>query len=211
MPYSKIHICNIALALCGTDSIRSFDENNKKSRLSDIFFDSSRDYLLTKFDWPFARSLAKLNQLDISSETLPEGFAAYQIPSDCRNPRDIWPPGSKTSWEVYGDRIHTPEQDEVFLIYTSQRTDPTYFSDTFVGLLALHLAVRICPGVTQDKKLTKELYSQFVQEQRDAWESDANVGNDYRAHDEDPNNDTFVNPDNAVSLPQEPRFLPDEP
>ena len=54
-PKSKIGICNLALAHLGADSIRSFEETNKRARMADVFFDQVRDYLLSKFDWPFFR------------------------------------------------------------------------------------------------------------------------------------------------------------
>jgi hypothetical protein len=59
----------------------------------------------------------------------------------------------------------------------------------------LGIAVRLSPSVTQDKKLTAELREQFAFEQLNAWESEANIGNSYRAHDETPANDPFVNPE----------------
>ena len=119
MPSSKIHICNIALASLGAQSIRSFDEDNKAARMCDTFFDSTRDYLLSKFDWPFARAMAKLQAIDTSAETLPPGYTAYGLPNDCRTPRDILPPGSRQSWELIGDRIYTEVAGDIFLQYTS--------------------------------------------------------------------------------------------
>jgi len=189
---SKISICNIALAMLGEDGIRSFDEVNKRARMCDIFYDSAVSYLMAKFDWPFARRYKSLKQVDL--DDLPEGINAFQIPADCRTPRDINEPGSKDQWEVFGDYIYTPV-DIVNLYYTTNDVSVTRFSDTFVSILALGIAVRMGPSITQDKALVKVLYERFTGEVREAHETDANIGNTYREFNEDPNNDSFVYPD----------------
>ena len=195
MSYSKVAIANLALATLGADAIRSFDEKNKRARMCSNFFDSTRDYLLAKFDWPFARGFKKLNEVELpDDEIAPEGMKVYQLPNECRTPRDVHPPGSKDPWSIAGDKLYTNIGRDVYLYYTIQEVNTALFSDTFVSLLALGMAVRMAPAITQDKNLSKNLYEQYRTEQLESWESDANIGEDYRMHDEDPNNDTFVNP-----------------
>jgi hypothetical protein len=201
MASSKIGICNIALAMLGADAIRSFDEANKRARMCDVFYESTKNYLLAKFDWPFARKVAKLQAVDVDALgiTVPVGSYAYQLPSDCVTPRDVLPEGSKTPWKIMAKLLYcrTPSgtDEEVLLQYTRKVVDASLFSDVFIDLLALGIAVRLSPSVTQDKKLTAELREQFAFEQLNAWESEANIGNSYRAHDETPANDPFVNPE----------------
>lgn len=199
MAHSKVGICNMALAILGADAIRAFDEKNKRARMADVFFDITRDYLLSVFDWPFARSIIQLQEVDTPDIEVPDWATVYNYPSDCRSPRDILPSGSRTRWEVIGNYILVEParslESERHLKYTKSEVDTSMYSDTFVNLLALSLAVRMCMPITQDKVLAKELKDQLRIEQLNAWESDANMGNDYRAHDEDPNNDTFVNPE----------------
>jgi len=203
MSASKIEICNIALAMLGADSIRSFDEKNKRARMADVFFDFTRDYLLAKFDWPFARKLAKIQPLDVASNklTVPAGWYPYQLPNDCHTPRDLHPYGTDRKWHIMNDVLYcevSPDVDEdLLLYYTSKNIDVSKYSFTFNNLLSLGLAVKMCPAITQDKALTNALTEQFAVEQINAWESEANIGEDYRTHDEDPNNDSFVNPDGA--------------
>lgn len=209
MPNSKISICNLALAALGEDSIRSFDEDNKRSRMCDVFFESTKEYLLSKFDWPFACKLKKLQPVILPEDEVPYGEYGYQIPSDCKTPRDIHPRGGRDYWVVRGQVLFCkipPETDssgvranrDVQLYYTYNNVDASQFTDTFATLLYIAMAVRMAPSLTQDKDLTRALAAQYQVEMREAWESDANIGNDYRAHDEDPNNDTFVHPDIAT-------------
>jgi len=200
MAVSKIEICNVALATLGADAIRSFSEKNKRARMADVFFDFTRDYLLAKFDWSFARKYVKLQPL--SGVTSPEGLYAYQLPNDCHTARDIAPRGSKTKWIVMGNslfcEIDSTSGVDVMLYYTYKIVDTSRFPSIFNDLLALGLAVKMGPAITQDKSLIAVLVEQFKIEQQNAWESSANVGNDYREFDEDPNNDSFVYPDGWI-------------
>jgi hypothetical protein len=201
MAVSKVEICNIGLGMLGADSIRSFEENNKRARMADTFFDFTRDYLLSKFDWPFAKKYMKLQPLAASKDREdPEGWNPYQIPNDCHAPRDLAPKGSKTPWFVMGNVLYCtiPLDDDgasqVYLYYTSAEIDVSKYSRTFNNLLALGLAVKMCPAITQDKALTTALGEQFGVEQVNAWEANANIGNEYREPDERPEFDSFVNP-----------------
>ena len=202
MAVSKIEICNVALAALGADAIRSFDEKNKRARMADVFFDFTRDHLLAKFDWSFARKYAKIQPL--SGVTTPEGLYAYQIPNDCHTPRDIAPRGSKTRWMVMGNVLYCETDPDsgmdVMLYYTYRVIDTSKFPSVFNDLLALGLAVKMGPAITQDKALVGVLTDQFRLEQQNAWEFSANIGNDYREFDEDPNNDSFVYPDAVTNL-----------
>lgn len=194
MADSKIHICNIALARLGAASIRSFDESNKRARMCDTFFDSIVNYQLSRFDWPFAKRFIKLNPL--TDQDYPDGLVAYGLPSDCKRVIDMHPKGSADYWELYGKTLvcKKTEEEGVWIYYTAGVTDTALFSDTFSNFISICLAVRMAPSITQDKELTKTLYQQYMQEQKEVWEVDANEGNDYRSHDEDPNNDSFVYP-----------------
>jgi len=202
MADSKIHICNTALAATGSNAIRSFDEDNKRARMADVFFESIKRYLLSRFDWPFARKFAKLQPL--ADVVTPAGIYAYALPSECMTPRDMHPPGSRDYWDVQGRvllcKIPPEDETEVFLYYTADVTDSTLFSYTFANLLSIALAVRMSPALTQDDALTAILQQQYEIEMREVWESDANIGNDYRTYDETPDNDTFVSAGNGVMV-----------
>jgi len=194
MAYAKIEICNIALAHLGAAPIRDFDENNKRARMSDVFFNITRDYILSKFDWPFARALEPLQKLVLDDDNIPSGMFAFQLPINCKTPRSIAPVGSRTKWEVIGNTLFT-DKESVSLYYTRNDVQAAKYSDTFVSLVALRLALLMSPSITQDKALTSALKGQYDAEQFESWESDANIGNTYSEYDNDANNDTFVSPD----------------
>lgn len=203
MTLSKVEICNVALSMLGADPIRSFDENNKRARMADVFFDFTRDYLLAKFDWPFARKFVKLQPLNTDNMVVPEGKQPYKLPNDCHTARDVHPPGTNIPWHVMGIDLYvdcTDAAGDIYLYYTSKEIDVSKYPHTFANLLAVGLAVKLCGPITQDKALMSALMDQFAVEQVNAWESEANVGEDYRAFDEDPNNDSFVYPDGVTPI-----------
>jgi len=199
VPYSKVAICNIALSLLGEDSIRSFTESNKRARSCSNLYDVSRDYILSTHDWAFARKFRLLQQLSVTdTSTIPSGLYVYALPYDCETPRDIYPRGSQDFWTVSENTLLS-YLDTVSLYYTSTVTNPALFSNAFINILSIHLAYRLCIPITQDKALAKQLYTQYMSERLDSFESDANIGNDYRSYDEDPNNDAFVAPDGTAT------------
>ena len=200
MAYSKISICNLSLAMCGAGAIRDFDESNKRARMADVFFEPTKDYLLSRIDWSFARKFKHLNLLDIPADEIPSGLYPYQLPNDCKVPRILTPAGGRTRWEVMGDRLFCEQPSGVSLYYTAVNTPVARFTDPFVNVFALGIAVRLAPAITQDKQLVDSLYKQYISEQKECWETDTNIGNIYREFDEDPNNDTFVSPDLASFL-----------
>ena len=157
------------------------------------FYQTSLTLVLTKHDWTFARRYRKLNQLVLPDpDIIPQGNVAYEIPSDCLIPRNIHPRNSRKRWEVMGNMLVTCEV-EVGLYYTHSETRPENFSDTFVRVLSLLIAVKLSGPITQDKQLTSVLNNQYQAERGDHHATDANIGEDYRNLNETPENDTFVN------------------
>ena len=197
MAYSKIKICNMALANLGEASIRSFDEPNKRAKQCQVFYDLTQDYLLFRFDWGFARSFAKLQQLE--DFDTPSGVYAFAKPPNCRALRDLYPRGSRQWWEILGDAVLTKIPGEVYFYYTASEVNPTKFSDAFAYLLASLLAVKLAPSISRSASMTKTLFDQYVREEADAFEADASQGNDYRPNDEKPDLDTFVHPELGVT------------
>ncbi len=197
MVTSKISICNLALAALGEDSIRDFDEGNKRARMCDVFYEATRDYLLSAFNWPFARKQLQLNMLAEHEGYLPEGSFAYALPEDCHHPIDLLPEGSMQEWEVRGEELICQYgQDKlIVLLYTKKILDPTKFSSPFTNLLSTALAVRLAMPITHDKELTKTILQQFEAEKREAWATDANIGNTHLHSDDDANKDSFVDAD----------------
>jgi len=195
MIISKVVICNLALASLGEDAIRDFSEGNTRARMCEVFYETSRDYLLGQFDWPFARRQQKLAMLSTPPDWTSDGTYCYALPADCFAPINLWPEGSRHNYEIRGKNLYCQrgEDQDVVLMYSVHVQDPTLFSTGFVNLLALAIAVRLAPTLTQDKQLTQALFQQYEVEKKEVWANDAMQGNEYPfANDDNPDYDTFV-------------------
>lgn len=197
MAHSEVSICNLALSILGADGIRSFEENNKRARLSKNSYDAARDFLLAKYDWSFSRNLLELQQVaedDPNVEVgIPDGYYLYKLPSDTIVPRDIWPRDSKLKWEVYGKYIMTTV-DPVYLYYSRLVTDVGEFNQPFIEAVSYMIAARMAHPITQDVKLGREYKAEARQAIIESIALDANIGSEYRRLDENPDFDSFVNP-----------------
>jgi len=198
MAYSKVSISNMSLAYFGVDSIRAMDEDNKRARLCSVFFDPLRDLLLQRFDWPFARGFIRLQQL-AEDFNYPDNVSVYQVPNDCAASRDIWPRGGRDDWEVVGNTIHC-RLDAVYLYYTKQIQNPALFSHGFVHILAMLMATKIGMPLTADAQAVAGITRELPFEMNNVLESEMNMGNVYKAYNDDPNKDTFVNPDEILGF-----------
>jgi len=200
MAYTEVEVSNVALATIGENSIVSFDDDNKRARMCKRFYDFTRDYMLAHFDWAFARRFKMLQRVNLPADEVPPGLYAFGLPGDLSLARTLWPYGSRDKWEVFGKYLYAARSENVGLYYTSNEVASAQITIQFANVLALGMAVRLAPPLSQDKKLSGVLYEQFKVEQNEAWQVDANQGNNYRYADEDPNNDTFVNPELAGFL-----------
>ncbi len=191
---SEVDICNGALAYLGQSPISVLDNSSKTSRACRAFFDSSRDYLISLFDWPFARGVRKLEALEDGAVEVPSAHYAYPLPADCLVPRYIHPKGTRRVWDVIGPNIVTTVAP-LYLYYTRKVTVSGRFSPGFISALELYLASRVCMSITADKTLKNALSEEFGSTLTYVIGTEANVGNEYIHHDQNPDSDTFVSPE----------------
>lgn len=192
---SEIEICNVALTRLGADSIRSFEEDNKRARLSQIMYEYVRDLFLEDYEWTFNTEYVQLALL--SAETHPQYDYVYSVPSDCLYARQILDDSGVVSslvkWELFSKKIAT-NVENAWLRYSKAITSTGYFPMYFVEALAAQLAIELAPAITQDKVRYAALLK--ITEARLYWarEKDAELGVEYKLPDYDAEYDTFVNP-----------------
>jgi len=194
MAYSKIDICNLALAMLGEDSIRSFDDHNKRARLCSNLFDFSRDSILIKAAWTFAVKFFKLKKLDgIASDEQPPDISIYNMPNDCLKPLDITPFGSKQKWYVCAEGIAVSSSvEEPTLKYIKKDVDVGSYTLPFISILSAKIAMHLALPVTKSQKIagdTKKLYYAALAENIP---DDDNIGDNGKSPDNEPWRDTFV-------------------
>jgi hypothetical protein len=193
MAKSSIAICNISLSTLGERSIRSFDEDNQRARLCGNLYDFAVEFVLSQFDWPFARSYYDLREAMDSGFTFSDGRKTYQLPPDCLVARDVLPRGNKDSWEVIGNyAVMIPTSDAMQLRYTKRETNPSLFSGSFSMLVADFLTAKLSGPLKGGKvSESRALMEVFNFNLATLPVVDANVGSGERNPDDDPNADSF--------------------
>ncbi|MGD9156924.1 MAG: hypothetical protein PVG39_00830 [Desulfobacteraceae bacterium] len=198
MSTSAVSICNLALAEIGEKPIRDLGESNERSRMCNYLYESCRNRQLSAFDWGFARRTATLQKLDQDHAR----GTPYQIPSDCLAPRSLHPQvKTKRTFFIEGQKIIVPdylvvEGVDLHLVYTRKETDASFYTQDFIEVLTLDLASRLAGPIASDLKLAASKKKEMKLAQIEAYSNDASFDSEYPVHDENPHNDSFVNPEN---------------
>lgn len=103
----KVSLCNMALSRVKAGSIDDFNESSPQAVQCRIFYDVTRDLLLTKFSWGFAKVTRALSDTGV---TPTEWLYQYDYPNDCLRLHYIIPPNSGKNI-VTGTGIATPRID----------------------------------------------------------------------------------------------------
>lgn len=184
MATSEVEICNLALSFISEDSISTLGSSNKRERLCKANYLPAVRFVLSRFDWPFARSIARLNKDASSNMYVPEGKALYLIPSNCVRPLAILPETAMSVWEQLGSYIMTDnlgdlEQDMPILKFTRLETNTLIFSETFTSILSEHLAARLIgPLKGEDAKVVSAFAAKAEQSFMSLISVDANIGSE---------------------------------
>lgn len=193
MAFTAIEICNVALGIVGAEEIREFDKSTKRHRICEVMYKLNRTTLITSYDWSFARKVSSLRSASEEAEANEFGNP-YNLPIDCARAVDILPVGTHQPWEVVGQFIYTPISNPV-LRYTRSVDNPGLFTGPFISALSWAIASTIAPTLRQDKKFEEGLARMAAAKLMEANEADARIGSTYRFADNDPNKDSFVDPE----------------
>ena len=185
---SSVDICNVAASFLGAEPIASLADTNKVARVCARGYAHYCKILQAKFQWDFNKTYALLQALD---ETPPAGYSyIYALPSDCLVPRKI--DGLRTTkWEIFGRKLAT-SVEECWLTYSIYEEITGKFSSGFEDALAAHIAMFGAMPITKNIKIHALAKEWAVESLNDAILIDANVGNQYKLDENDPDKDTFV-------------------
>jgi hypothetical protein len=147
MSFSKIEICNMALARSGsTQQIQALDFADDatvpvEARQCKLFFPLALEAVARSARWACLQKLAPLATL---AATAAEGYAAvYALPADYLG----WPEfdEASTAFRRIGRQLHT-DRTVTTLIYVARTEDTDLFDPLFVEALVLRLAAYLATG-----------------------------------------------------------------
>jgi hypothetical protein len=202
---SAVEIVNLALDELGKVALRDFSTTPTdpvSGRLAKRRYEASRDLLISKHDWTFARCTVVLNL--VSGVSHPDGVV-YGLPADCFVPRRLGPrAGAPSQWSIEGRYIIIPTNytcswgAQPRLRYTKIVTQTTIFPPYFIDALALLIASKLAMPLSADQKVASTLTTMYERSWREAALIDSNIGegDDYMS--QDLQYDSFVKTDIPV-------------
>lgn len=146
---TDLSICNTALELVGANSINSFQDETRESRLCNQLYVTTRDTLLQQKRWSFTLSIRQLSRL--TAAPAEEYNYQYQLPSDILGIAKNY--DSHTHWRIIGDKLHT-NVEECSILYQKQ-TGEEEFPPSFVRALEMELAKIFSMSLVQDATFTQ--------------------------------------------------------
>jgi hypothetical protein len=161
---TKTEICNLALKRIGAKRITNFDTDQiQEAQECRLFYQHTVNSMLSMFDWPFARARQSLSE---STDTPAfEWDHRYVLPNDFLSFRAVYPVYDEDDIEdrpvIEGNYLLTNE-DSVDLKYT-KKCDESEFTDLFIEVLALQLALKLIPSIcgTKATSLTESVERDF--------------------------------------------------
>jgi hypothetical protein len=156
-------IVNQALGLLGESAISGYDENLPVARAARAHYETTRDSLLRRHRWNFARKRAELSQL---SEAPAFGFAnKYALPSDCLRVLQLNGLSAlecEADFEIEGLELLT-DADTAKIVYVARIADPEKWDSLFVEAFIYKLGAALAIQVADSLQKQQILESRFEQ------------------------------------------------
>lgn len=183
MAYSKILICNMALAHFGGGNISSLTEDSEQARLVETLYDNCLEQTFASFQWSFAN----VEQALASSVTTRNSWNyVYAYPANCARMIRVYAAGCAREAKKEPFKIFTTgavkliacDIEDAIGEFTYIITDPTLFSPGFVKAFSYYLAAELVTAMTGNAQKAQEMMQKFQLSLADAQYTDAVENNE---------------------------------
>lgn len=159
--YDEVTLSNLALSNLGIGQrITALSDLNDRAKACRLWYEPTRDLMLSTFDWMVSRRKITLNLVEEDPDGADgEWKYSYRYPDTCIVARRIVVPGIglpeaaaqpfKVGRDETGRLIFTDQEDAV-LECTAFAADEGEWNDTFAQAFAWTLAKNMCPELTVD-------------------------------------------------------------
>jgi hypothetical protein len=170
---TEVSICNMALSELGELRISNLtDLSNKTVRTCNIWYEKTRDFVLSEHDWTCAIVWQTLSKL---TETPHDQYAYYyQLPSSPKWLRIVSIEPVQI-YEVEGDKLKT-SGSTVHLRYVKQMVIAGEIDIMLATAIAMLLASNMCRDITGNTTERDRLLGQYEMTVRKAMARDAILG-----------------------------------
>lgn len=179
-------VANLALGMVGQKQLlNSLLEASTEAELARTYFASTRDEVLSAWEWRFAR---QTTVLALSNETKPGWGYAYVMPTNCLVPRRIWNGQRETlngrgdpipfSWELNAaanGHLVLTDHAQAQLIYTASVVTVALWPAHFVKAVAAQLAAYLAASLPIKPQVALAFERRAVEALRVAATIDANA------------------------------------
>lgn len=148
---TAIEFCTQALIKIGANGISSFDEGTAESTVAKTLYDTTRDYVLSLYEWSFARNSVNLSP--ITAKPVSDFTTAYQKPDNILRVSSVGDTSQKKSvgvdFRIFERYIYTDCEDGITLSGVF-RVDEAYFPPHFVPVIVAALAREFALPLTEN-------------------------------------------------------------
>tara|TARA_R110000803_G_scaffold14183_1_gene39497 strand:- start:149 stop:742 length:594 start_codon:yes stop_codon:yes gene_type:complete len=180
---SQVQIAKLALQHIGDRyDIADLDEETVEAEQVNLIFDDTRDELLRRQPWRFAKKYTDPSTLAV---TVPGGWDyAYQYPTDAVKVRGITnilgfdadPIDFEVALLADNTKVILTNQDEAEVFYTARVTDTTRFDPEFTMGLSFLLASRVAMALTGSLDIKSALDQEVLRIISHAADTDSSEG-----------------------------------
>jgi hypothetical protein len=149
---TKLELCNLALARCGSEPIASLADDSKRAKAVVAQYPVTLLELLNDTPWSFATKRATIS--GVSGEPLYEYIGMYEQPADCIRVLSI---NGIPKFRKEGSKILCDSTEEIMLKYIYKNEDPSTWTASFLKCFQLKLAEDISYLLVQSASLQKTI------------------------------------------------------
>jgi hypothetical protein len=166
MATSVVSIWNDALVEIGSKAnVEDVDEGSTQSEAFKEIYETKRDMLLERLEWPFANAHVVASILVTANNPHPLYVYWYTAPPDSIVIREILGathrPRALTGFEEFDDstqgRVFATDDDSANIRYTRRITDVRKFSAGFTDTLVYELAAAVSMKLTSKRTIKKDM------------------------------------------------------
>ena len=157
MALTDIGLCARALIRIGAHPITSFTDGTAAAEIAGALYPSSRDALLSSYNWGFATAQATLTRLEV--EPLADYKYAYALPNDflCAISAGQGARGRGLNFRIARGTLHT-DATSVVLTYVFRPEEgefPPYFDTALISRLAAEFCIPLTENTSRAEALTR--------------------------------------------------------
>jgi len=165
---TETDLCNMALSHLGVPPIVNLKEGSTASDLCNLFYETTRDFVLQDHDWNFAERRRKGELSDFDPSDVGYSYA-YRYPSDCLKVRRIQQPvkgGPKIEFTIFSkptleDSVIATDEQNPIIIYTATMREVNSFSAAFRTAFSWNMAGNLAFPLTKNLGIQSAVLSAY--------------------------------------------------